>query len=178
MSALDDLLSDFTSNAGTMPAVNPPEAAKVLATQTAPEVAGEPEPAPVEDKPAPPTEKPADVVAAEQAKARKPRQSKPKADAPPDGWNNLPAEPAPAATNGDRLETAIRFIAMHTPKGATITIQGGSLKGSAHQLGELIFADQAGLSSARGRATVSRDAGPVARPASDAAACARKLSAV
>ena len=95
MSALDDLLSDFTSNAGTMPAVNPPEAAKVLATQTAPEVAGEP-------------------------------------------------EPAPAATNGDRLETAIRFIAMHAPKGATITIQGESLKGSAHQLGELIFADQAG----------------------------------
>ena len=147
MSALDDLLQDFTSNAGTMHAVNPPEAAKVLATQTAPEVAGEPEPAPAEDKPAPPTEKPADVVAAEQAKARKPRQSKPKAGAPaapPDGWNNLPAEPAPAATNGDRLETAIRFIAMHAPKGATITIQGESLKGSAHQLGELIFADQAG----------------------------------
>ena len=73
MSALDDLLSDFNSNAGTMPAVNPPEAAQVLATQTAPEVAGEPEPAVVDVAPPPPTEKPADVVAAEAAKARKPR---------------------------------------------------------------------------------------------------------
>ena len=144
MSALDDLLSDFTSNAGTMPAVNPPEAAKVLATQTQPEVAGEPEPPEQDEAPPAPTEKPAEVRAAEAAKTRKPRQSKPKADAPPDGWNNLPAEPAPAATNGDRLETAIRFIAMHAPKGATITIQGESLKGSANQLGELIFADQAG----------------------------------
>jgi hypothetical protein len=92
MSALDDLLSDFNSNAGTMPAVNPPEAAKVLATQTAPEVAGEPEPEVVDVAPPPPTEKPAEVLAAEAAKTRKPRQ--PRATTAP-----KPA-PAPAAPVG------------------------------------------------------------------------------
>lgn len=73
MSALDDLLGEFTANAGTMPQVNPPEAAKVLATQTASEVAGAPEPAPAEEAPPAPTEKPAEVKAAEAAKTRKPR---------------------------------------------------------------------------------------------------------
>jgi hypothetical protein len=87
MSALDDLLSDFNSNAGTMPAVNPPEAARVLATQTAPEVAGEPEPEVVDVAPPPPTEKPAEVLAAEAAKTRKPRQ--PRATKP------APAAPGP-----------------------------------------------------------------------------------
>ena len=91
MSALDDLLSDFNSNAGTMPAVNPPEAAKVLATQTAPEVAGEPEPEVVDVAPPPPTEKPAAVLAAEAAKARKPRQPR----------GAKPAQSAPAAPVGD-----------------------------------------------------------------------------
>ena len=126
-SALDDLLADFTSHSGEMPKVNPPEASTVLENQTAPEVAGEPEPPEQDEAPPAPTEKPAEVRAAEAAKTRKPRQSKPKAAAPaapPDGWNNTPAEPAPAAPSGDRLETAIRFIAMHTPKGATITICG------------------------------------------------------
>jgi len=88
MSALDDLLGEFESNAGTMPQVNPPEAAKVLATQTAPEVAGEPEPPAQEEAPPAPTEKPADVKAAEAARTRKPRASKASApSAAPEGWN-------------------------------------------------------------------------------------------
>ncbi len=106
MSALDDLLSDFNSNAGTMPAVNPPEAAKVLATQTAPEVAGEPEPEVVDVAPPPPTEKPAAVLAAEAAKTRKPRQprgAKPTPVAPsgpiPDGM----MDPATADLSTDQL---------------------------------------------------------------------------
>lgn len=130
-SALDDLLADFTSNAGTMPAVNPPESAKVLATQTEPEVAGEPEPPVVEDAPPAPTEKPAEVKAAEAAKARKPRQSKPKdaPAAPPDGWNNVPAAAASSAASDAAGETldlsaAIRLVARLAPKGTTVTITG------------------------------------------------------
>jgi hypothetical protein len=73
MNALDELMAEFNGAAGAMPAVNPPEASKVLETQTKPEVAGEPEPPEVETVTAPPTEKPADVKAAEAAKTRKPR---------------------------------------------------------------------------------------------------------
>ncbi len=94
MGALDDLLGEFEKNAGTMPQVNPPEAAAVLATKTAPEVAGEPEPPAVEDAPPAPTEKPAEVKAAEAARTRKPRAPKAAATqpaSPPDGWDN--AEP-------------------------------------------------------------------------------------
>lgn len=99
MSALDDMLAEFESNAGTMPQVNPPEAPAVLAAQTAPEVAGQPEPAIVEATPPAPTEKPADVKAAEAAKTRKPRGAKnaggmpgvvaEKPAAPPEGWDNV-----------------------------------------------------------------------------------------
>jgi hypothetical protein len=94
MSALDDLLGEFESNAGTMPQVNPPEAAKVLATQTTPEVAGEPEPPAQEEAPPAPTEKPADVKAAEAARTRKPRAPKPPASAAPAGWDTSTAAPS------------------------------------------------------------------------------------
>lgn len=107
MSALDDLLSDFNSNAGTMPAVNPPESTKVLATQTAPEVAGEPEPEVVDVAPPPPTEKPADVLAAEAAKARKPRAprtTKPAAGPTSDGM----ADAATVDLSTDQLVTALQ----------------------------------------------------------------------
>ncbi len=40
-SALDDLVNKFKANQGSMPQVNPPAAAKVLETQTKPEVAGQ-----------------------------------------------------------------------------------------------------------------------------------------
>jgi hypothetical protein len=131
-SALDDLLADFGSNAGTMPPVNPPEASTVLETQTQPEVAGEPEPPVVEDAPPAPTEKPAEVKAAEAAKARKPRGSKkaqPAPAAPPDGWNNVPAAAASSAASDAAGETldltaAIRLVARLTPKGSTVTIPG------------------------------------------------------
>lgn len=77
--ALDLLIADFAKHAGTTPSVNPPEAVKVLETQTKPEVAGVPEPA-LELPAAPaPTEKPAEVVAAEAAK--KTRSRKPAAAA-------------------------------------------------------------------------------------------------
>lgn len=127
-SALDDLLADFTSNAGTMPAVNPPESAKVLAEQTQPEVAGEPEPPVVEEAPPAPTEKPAEVKAAEAAKGRKSRASSkpaPAADspAPPDGWSNIPAS-GPSGPAPSDLAAAIRTVARLTPKGSTVTIQG------------------------------------------------------
>lgn len=129
-SALDDLLADFTSNAGTMPQVNPPEAATVLENQTQPEVAGEPEPPVVEDAPPAPTEKPAEVKAAEAAKARKPRGSKKDAPAaPPDGWNNVPAAAASSAASDAAGETldlsaAIRLVARLTPKGSSVTVAG------------------------------------------------------
>lgn len=62
------LLAMFGQHAGTMPAINPPEAEKVLETQTAPEVAGEPEPEVVVPPVPAPVAKPADVVAAEAVK--------------------------------------------------------------------------------------------------------------
>ena len=125
-SALDDLLADFTSHSGEMPKVNPPEAATVLETQTQPEVAGEHEPPEQDEAPPAPTEKPAEVKAAEAAKARKPRQSKPKADAPPDGWTNTPAQSAASDAAGETLDltAAIRLVARLTPKGSTVTISG------------------------------------------------------
>lgn len=95
MSALDDLLGEFTANAGTMPQVNPPEAAQVLATQTAPEVAGAPEPPPADEAPPAPTEKPAEVKAAEQARTRKPR------------GGAKAAEPAPAAAPAPAIESRL-----------------------------------------------------------------------
>lgn len=69
---LKNILSGFAAKAGVAPGatrVNPPEAAKVLQTATAAEVAGAAEP-PESDGPAvePPTGKPADVLAAEAAK--------------------------------------------------------------------------------------------------------------
>lgn len=66
---LANLLAGFEANMGVAPKVNPPEAAKVLATKTAAEVAGTPEPAEADQGPAvePPTSKPADVAAAEAA---------------------------------------------------------------------------------------------------------------
>jgi len=65
---LANLLNAFEQNAGAAPRVNPPEAAKVLATKTAAEVKGVPEPE-EDDGPEvePPTSKPASVVAAEAA---------------------------------------------------------------------------------------------------------------
>lgn len=67
MSALTDLMKTFAENEGALPPVNPPQAQKVLETQTAPEVAGEtvPELPPVV-VPAP-VAKPPEVVAAEAA---------------------------------------------------------------------------------------------------------------
>lgn len=62
---LANILSAFEAHAGQAPRVNPPEAAKVLATKTAPEVAGVPEPEEEELVVDPPTSKPASVVAAE-----------------------------------------------------------------------------------------------------------------
>jgi outer membrane biosynthesis protein TonB len=92
MGILDDLLNEFETNTGTMPQVNPPEAAAVVAAQTAPEVAGTPEPAPVEEAPPAPTEKPAELKATEAAtKTRKPRASKAAAPAAPEGWDNAPS---------------------------------------------------------------------------------------
>lgn len=131
MSALDDLLGEFEANAGKMPQVNPPEATKVLAAQTAPEVAGEPEPVVVEQAPPAPTEKPAEVKAAEQAKARKPRGKAAQA-APPDGWDNVPAGAATsmpvvatAMASGGRPDLATLILALSEalPKGTQITIR-------------------------------------------------------
>lgn len=68
---LSALLETLEANAGAAPKVNPPEAAGVVATQTAPEVAGEPEPPPPPEEAPAPTEKPADVVAAENAKPKR-----------------------------------------------------------------------------------------------------------
>ncbi len=63
--SLADLLAQCDANKGTMPDINPPEAAKVLAACTTPEVAGEPVPElPPVTVPAP-VAKPADVVAKE-----------------------------------------------------------------------------------------------------------------
>jgi hypothetical protein len=117
-SALEDLLSDFTDNAGSMPRVNPPEAAKVLSEQTAPEVAGEPEPAPVDEAPPAPTEKPAEVKAAEAASKRKPRGANAKAE--PSATTSAPAS-APAAPSADAIEQ-LRLLAFSVPRGVTITI--------------------------------------------------------
>jgi hypothetical protein len=119
-SALDDLLADFTSTAGTMPQVNPPEASTVLETQTQPEVAGEPEPPEQTEAPPAPTEKPAEVRAAEAAKTRKPRGSK-AATAPataPDGWNNTPAS-APVAAEDQATEYFVRRL---NDLGYTVTL--------------------------------------------------------
>lgn len=78
--ALDALIADFAKNSGVLPQVNPPEAVKVLETQTKPEVAGNPEPA-LELPAAPaPTEKPAEVVAAEAAKKTRGRKAAPAAE--------------------------------------------------------------------------------------------------
>lgn len=65
---LANLLSAFEANAGVAPRVNPPEGVKVLATKTAAEVAGKPEPE-ADDGPEvePPTTKPDSVKAAEAA---------------------------------------------------------------------------------------------------------------
>lgn len=115
MSALDDLLSDFNSNAGTMPAVNPPEAAGVLAAQTAPEVAGEPEPEVADVAPPPPTEKPADVLAAEAAKGRKPRA--PRTTKPAGPTSEGTADPATVDLSTDQLVTALQ------DRGYEVTLQ-------------------------------------------------------
>jgi hypothetical protein len=116
---LDDLLGEFESNAGTMPQVNPPEAVVVLQTQTAPEVAGEPEPAPVEDTTPAPTEKPADVKAAEAAKTRKPRAKKGDAPTVPDGWDNTPAPGADGRLTTEQLVEQLR------DRGYSVTLMAG-----------------------------------------------------
>lgn len=65
---LANLLSAFEASDGVAPRVNPPEAARVLAEKTAPEVKGVPEPEEEEGPEVePPTSKPAAVVAAEAA---------------------------------------------------------------------------------------------------------------
>lgn len=63
------LLAAFEANATSVPKVNPPEAAKVLATATKAEVAGTPEPEAADEGPVVelPTSKPAEVLAAEAA---------------------------------------------------------------------------------------------------------------
>lgn len=69
------VLGAFVANAGKMPQVNPPEAPKVLAGPTALEVAGHPEPEKAAEPAPAPVEKPADVLAAEQAKAKQARRT-------------------------------------------------------------------------------------------------------
>ena len=111
MSALDDLLGEFESNAGTMPQVNPPEAAAVLEEKTAPEVAGASVFLDWKTTAPAPTEKPAEVKAAEQAKTRKPRGSKatPAAPAaPPEGWDNAPAPGADGKLTTEQLVAELR----------------------------------------------------------------------
>lgn len=121
MSALDDLLGEFESNAGTMPQVNPPEAAGVLATQTAPEVAGEPEPPAQEEAPPAPTEKPADVKAAEAAKSRK-RAPKPSApSAAPEGWTH-PKLDVPAESGAIETANTEALVRALQERGWTVTL--------------------------------------------------------
>lgn len=132
-SALDDLLADFQANAGTMPQVNPPEAAAVLATQTAPEVAGAPEPEPAPEPPPAPTEKPAEVRAAESA--GKTRRTAAVVQAELDAAlkemaelrTKLASGAVQAATTAPPsidLPGAIRLVATLAPAGTTITIAG------------------------------------------------------
>ena len=61
------LLSQFNANAGKMPQVNPPEAAKVIAGPVASEVAGNPEPAEAPEVVPSPVAKSAEQLAAEAA---------------------------------------------------------------------------------------------------------------
>jgi hypothetical protein len=125
MSALDDLLGEFESNKGTMPQVNPPEASKVLATQTAPEVAGQPEPPAVEDAPPAPTEKPAEVKAAEAAKARKPRASKAAPAQAPEGWDNTKQAAAGAPSTSELFlgcRAALLAFQAELPEGCSIVL--------------------------------------------------------
>lgn len=123
MNALDELMAEFNGAAGALPAVNPPEASKVLETQTRPEVAGEPEPPEQETTTAPPTEKPADVKAAEAAKTRKPRGSKavtaPSAPAPVAPVVDGLADPATASLTTDQLVSALQ------DRGYSVTLTAG-----------------------------------------------------
>lgn len=123
--ALELLIADFAKNSGVLPQVNPPEAAKVLETQTKPEVAGNPEPA-LELPAAPaPTEKPAEVVAAEAAKktrGRKPAAEK-QADKAPESSGQT-SQPD-AATVGAVLATATtdQITAELAARGYSVTLQ-------------------------------------------------------
>jgi hypothetical protein len=138
-SALDDLLSDFSDNVGVMPQVNPPEATKVLATQTAPEVAGEPEPEKWPEPPPPPTEKPADVVAREAASKQRRTAAVVQAEldvamveiaslrSQLDGaraGQAVVAQVSTSATVKLDLQGSIRLVASLTPTGTTISIPG------------------------------------------------------
>lgn len=135
MNALDDLLADFESNAGTLPKVNPPESASVLAAQTAPEVAGEPEPAPVDVAPPAPTEKPAEVKAAEAAKARKPRAQKPADNAPAGQTDGALAKEYPGlgergaiwsvdgCPESDELTLAVLALIAKLPRGGSVKVK-------------------------------------------------------
>lgn len=108
--ALDLLIADFAKNAGALPQVNPPEAVKVLETQTKPELAGLPEPA-LELPTAPaPTEKPAEVIAAEAAKTkrgRKPAAEK-QADKVPESGGQSAQAAATLSTDDMLIELAAR----------------------------------------------------------------------
>lgn len=81
MNELDDFLNAFKDNAGVMPQVNPPEAAKVLAEQTAPEVAGHDEPEAKALATPAPTAKPPEVDAPKPKRARKAKPAAPAAAA-------------------------------------------------------------------------------------------------
>lgn len=118
--ALDLLIADFAKSAGTMPQVNPPEAVKVLETQTKPEVAGNPEPA-LELPTAPaPTEKPAEVVAAEAAKKTRGRK---------------PAAPAPAEKQADKAPESSGQSAQSLPMPAA---QAAATLSTDDLVGELV----------------------------------------
>lgn len=127
--ALDLLIADFAKNAGALPQVNPPEAVKVLETQTKPEVAGLPEPA-LELPTAPaPTEKPAEIVAAEAAKktrgrkAAAPAPAEKQADkAPESSGQSAQSLPMPAAQAAATLSTD-DLVGELVARGYIVTLQ-------------------------------------------------------
>ena len=118
--ALDALIADFAKNSGVLPQVNPPEAVKVLETQTKSEVAGNPEPA-LELPSAPaPTEKPAEVVAAEAAKktrGRKPAAEKQADKAPESSGQTSQPEAQLFAFTTDQITAEL------AARGYSVTLQ-------------------------------------------------------
>lgn len=123
MGFLDNLEKYNKAKAGGAPTINPPEASKVLATETAAEVANEKAPSPAESQTVGAASSAAHPSASDDAPGAPAEQPKTRTRRSRTNAAGIPASAAPESAD-TTLTQAIELVACLLPSGSEIKITG------------------------------------------------------